>query len=653
MPLPQILTSGKPTVILICIIIFLVLFPPVHSPALADEETIPSEVYLGVMATTPSRLEEPVEEVSGSISLITQPEIEAQNPVAVTEVLRDLPGVSLQESGTMGESATLTLRGTEPSQTLILLDGIRLNSPFRGGFDLGNLMIDEISQVEMVRGAQSSLYGSEAMGGVVNLKSRRGKGPMELVYTQGAGSEKTFREILSASGGDSSLDYALTLSRTDTDGQFDHDRFGASTLAGQLGLPIRESGRLGLLYRIQNDHKELATDIIPVSDDAVQVVFDENNEIKRKFFFHSIQYLDRMTSWLELSWKAAVVDTALNWDNPEDPGSASPSSYFEDTDTRTFLLDLQQNLHVSDSDTLSFGMERTRDIVNSEIVAFDFPFPVDESRQNTAYYLQNLFKWEKRFVLQAGVRVDDNESFGTVTNPKVSTAYEFKSTGTKLRGSWGTGFRAPTIQELFFPIFGNPELDPEKSRGWETGVQQKILGETVILDVAYFRIDYEDLIQKSPTGVANIGEARTQGVESALQIHPFSVLTVKANYTYLDAEDKVTDEELPFRPRHQGNISLLYAPTVSFVANMDINMVGSQALSADFILLDGSRLQGHSPGYTRVDLSATYHLFGRFFSLRETRFFVKVLNLFDRDYQQVPGFPAPGVSFLAGLSAQF
>ncbi|MBI3811344.1 MAG: TonB-dependent receptor [Nitrospirae bacterium] len=623
------------------------------SPALADEKPASPEVHLGITATTPSRLEEPVEESSGSVTVLTAPEIEAQNPVSATEVLRDLPGVSLQESGTIGESAALTLRGSEPSQTLILLDGIRLNSPFRGDFDsyLGGLMMDQIGQIEVVRGAQSALYGSDAMGGVVNLRTQGAQGPLKTSFTGEAGNEGTFREALSVSEKRSRIDYALTFSRTDTDGQFDRDRFGAVDFTGQVGVPIRENGRLQLISRLQSDSKELAIDIVPVSANAVQMVFDQNDKIQKRFIFNTLQYQDRIASRLEVSWKAAVVDTHLNWDNPPDSGSGNPDDYFEKTDTRTFILDLQQNLLVSDSDTLSFGVERKRDEVDSEIESFGTLYPIKKSRYNIGYYFQNLFKWQKQFVLQTGVRVDDNQSFGTVMNPKVSSAYEFQTTGTKLRASWGTGFRAPTIQELFFPIFGNPDLQPEKSRGWESGIQQKIFGERILLDAVYFRIDYRNLIQAGPTSVANIGEARTQGVESSLKFIILSTLTATANYTYLDAKDRSNDAELPFRPRNQGNIGLLYTPTVNIVTNLDVNMVSSQAINADFTLLDGSLLQSRNPGYTRVDLSVTYHLFGGSFGIKETRFFVKVKNLLDRNYQEIPGFPAPGINFLAGISA--
>jgi vitamin B12 transporter len=332
---------------------------------------------------------------------------------------------------------------------------------------------------------------------------------------------------------------------------------------------------------------------------------------------------------------------------------------FEDTDSTETTLNLQQDVEWYKEQVFSFGAEYTGDQVNSHVSmpaleALFGPFsPIDRARANTALYLQQLFRVDKQFTLQAGVRFDRDSQFGNTVNPKFSSAYEIESTGTRFRASWGTGFHAPTIQDLYFPLFGNPDLKPEKSRNWEVGAQQGVSDKKIVVDVAYYRIDFNDLIQQGPTGVDNIGEARTQGIESSLKVRLHSTLTAKANYTYLDAKDRTTNEELPFRPRNIGNVGLLYTPTVNFIANLDVNMFSSQSISGDFVLRDGSEIHGRSPGYTRVDLSATYHLFTGLWGIRETSFFIKLKNLFDHEYQEIPGFPAPGINFLAGVTATF
>jgi vitamin B12 transporter len=564
----------------------------------------------------------------------------------------------------MGESATLTLRGAEPTQTLILMDGIRLNPPFRGGFDLGDFMMAQIDQIEVVRGAQSALYGSDAMGGVVNLITRKPTLPQESSLTFEAGNFETYRESVNLGGKRTAWDYSLTVSRTDTDGQFDHDAFGATTVAGEIGLNSTGDSRLEMIPRYQQDHKQLAIDVVPgpfssaclaTSDpsNCVEAASDENRKLNRRFFSDILRYNRTILPGWGLSITSSVVGTHLEENNPTEPGAPIPWSFFEDTDSTETTLNLQQDIEWYKEQVFTLGAEYTADRVNSDIsIPIAGPFPsIDRTRSNAALYLQQLVRVDKQFTFQAGVRFDRDSQFGDTANPKLSSAYEFESTGTRIRATWGTGFHAPTIQDLYFPLFGNPDLKPEKSRDWEVGAQQSVLDKKVVMDVAYYRIDFSDLIQQSPTGVDNIGKARTQGIESELNIRPNPIFTIKANYTYLHAEDRDTGDELPFRPRNIGTIGLLYSPTANMITNLDVNMVSSQALSSDVILRDGSLLHGRSPGYARVDLAATYHLFTGYWKIRETRFFIKLLNLFNREYQEVPGFPAPGINFLAGVTA--
>ncbi len=614
-------------------------------------QTDPEEVELELRATTASRLEEPDGEVPGSASIIPKYEIENKNSLGMSEVLRDQPGVLIQSSGTLGESVSLTLRGAEPAQTLVLLDGVRLNSPFRGGVNLGPFLVDEIGQVEIVRGGQSALYGSEAMGGVVHLLPSRGSGPPKVSLTQRVGSEKTFQEVLAASGSTSSgKDYSVSVSHTATEGQFDRDQFDGTAISGQLGTAVGNRGDLRYTSRFQTTRKELATDIVPVSPEAVQAVEDQNSEIANRFVFNSIRYRYEQPSRFGLTLKAAILDTRLHWDNPADIPPTVPFRYLERTKTRLIHTELQQDVYLGNFDILSFGIERERTQVDSEGEFLGLPFDVDRSRWNIAYFVQNRLKWGNRFILQTGVRIDQNSGFGNVVNPRISSRYEFQSTETQVRASFGTGFRAPSIQELHFPLFGDDTLDPERSRSWEAGVRQPLFDHKMIVDSVFFRIEYRDLIQILPAGIENVGEARTQGIESGVQIHLNSLFSIKGNHTYLQAKDKDSDADLPFRPHHQGNMGVRITPTPNFVADLDLHMVSSQELSADFILRDGTILEGRSPGYARLDFSSTVTAFHSYGWLRESRISLAVKNLLNKDYQEIPGFPAPGIGILIGLT---
>lgn len=633
------MTEFRQTAKFLCIIAIAILFFS-HTRSSNGEEA-----YLNVIVTVPSRIEEPIRDVSGSISVITPEKIEEEDPIVPTEVLRDTPGLDTKEAGSIGEQMTVRLRGTESFHTLVLIDGIKVNSPFRSNFDFGDLLMDDIEQIEIVRGSQSALYGSEAMGGVIGLKTKSGRMGREFSLKSEIGNNETFREGLQARGKAGREDYFFSVSMVDTDGNLKRDSFHGTTFAGQIGYSPTIDSDIRLTARYNKSKKELGTDILVVSPTLVQVVPDENNLVERDLFLSSLTFNVNPSRWLQVSVKGSIFNSGLENENPADPGAASSNEFFEDTDTTRLSGEIQTNLLISDYDVITMGLLFEREKVNADFKVL----LVDAGRDNRAYYLQNLFKIRDLFTLQAGARFDYNSDFGSIISPKISSSYLIKQTDTRIRGGAGRGFRAPSILELDFPVFGNPNLDPERSTSYEVGIDQWLFSKKVTLSATYFHILIRDLIQISPTGVDNIGEATSKGVELEAGIKPFNSLKLSGNYTYLKTEDRTTGEELPFRPRNKWNLNLLYLPTPAFTLNIDLNIVSSQAINVDFIALNGDLLSGRSPGFTRVDLAATYDFFKKIWAFNDFQLFLKANNLFDEKIMEVPGFPAAGISLLAGI----
>ncbi len=610
------------------------------------------EAYLDIKVSIPSRILEPIRDVSGSISVITPERIEAEDALIPTEVLRDTPALITRESGTIGEQMFVRLRGTEAFHTLVLIDGIKVNSPFRSIFDFGDFLMGGIEQIEIVRGSQSALYGSEAIGGVIDLKTKSGKTGREASIKGEAGNNSSFRENFLMRGRADKGYYSFSASRMDTEGDLERDRFRGTTLLGELGYSPTIDSDLRVTTLYSESEKELGTDLLcdlydPILQKCirVKVVPDENNLAERDLFLSSVKFDLNPYKWWQVSIRGSIFDSGLENENPADPGGANSNEFFEDTDTRRLSGEIQANLHLSDYDIVTMGL-----LLEREKVSADFKvLLIDAERDNRAYYIQNLFKIKDLFILQTGARLDDNEDFGSIISPKASAAYMIGQTDTKIRGGLGRGFRAPSILELDFPFFGNPNLDPERSTSYEAGIDQWLFSKRLMLSATYFYILIEDLIQISPTGVDNIGEATSKGVELETSIRPFNALKLSGNYTYLKTEDRVTGEELPFRPRNKWNLSLLYVPTPALTLNIDLNVVSSQSIDVDFIDLNGNLLSGSSPGYTRVDLAASYDLFKKIGFVKDIQFFFKVNNLFDAEIMEVPGFPAAGISILAGI----
>lgn len=609
------------------------------------------EAYLDIKVTIPNRIQEPIKDISGSVIVVTQDRIEEEDPVVPTEVLRDTPGLDTKEAGTMGEQMFVRLRGTESFHTLVMIDGIKVNSPFRSNFDLGDFLMDDVVQIEIIRGSQSALYGSEAIGGAIDIKTKSGKTGRELSIKSEIGNNETIRESLQIRGKTDSKDYSFSAARIDTEGNLERDSFHGTTFSGQIGYSPTIDSDLRFTARYNKSRKEIGTDLLILSPTLVQVVHDENNLADRNLFLSSLSYGFNPTKWLQVSVRGSVFDSGLKNDNPADSGVANSNMFFEETDTTRLSGEIQTNLLISDYDVITMGLLFEREGVESDLEMGGMSFMIDSSRNNRAYYFQNLLKIKDHFSIQAGARLDSYSDFGSVISPKVSASYMIPQSDTKIRGSAGRGFRAPSILELDFPFFGNPNLDPERSTSYEVGIDQWFFFKRLMLSATYYYILIEDLIQISPTGVDNIGEATSKGVELEASIRPFNSLKLSGNYTYLKTEDRVTGEELPFRPRNKWNLSLLYVPIPALTLNIDLNVVSNQSINVDFIDLNGNLLSGSSPGYKRVDLAASYDLFKKIGFVKDIQFFFKVNNLFDTEIMEVPGFPAARINLLVGIKA--
>jgi vitamin B12 transporter len=619
-----------------------------------------------VTTTTPGRLDQPLNEATGSVTALTEPEIAAQKPVAVPEALRELPGLDVREAGTLGEAASLRIRGAEPYQTLVLLDGMRINSPFRGDVDLGDFLMDGITQIEAVRGGYSALYGSDAIGGVVNLRTLPPERPFGATFFAEGGTYRTAREGIGVEGKQAWGFYRLSVSRTDTSGQFDHDRFGATTLSGQLSVNLTPSSSIMITPRYQTDRKEMALtplEFLP----TFTVVTDDNNVIKRQFLATAIEYRNTPVPWWEFVLTASTVQTDTDWNNPNTDSvingpTAVSFSYFEETRERQWTVNLQQNITWRPRQIFTLGLEEHWvDVHSDQALAFtvtpplpDPPYglslsPVtDGHRRTRTLYFQQLSHLGDNVVLQAGLRADGDTQFGSTVNPRFAATYRLSETGTTFRASWGTAYRAPTIQELDFVLYGNPGLQPERAMSWEAGARQPFMGKRLILDAAFFQIDFHNLIERFPAPAHNVARARSRGIETEIALQPISQARVTLNYTWLDTKGE-DGNAFPLSRRHRLNLIATGSPLTGLVLRASAQLVSGQQLPGQVELPDGTVESGQDSGYLRIDLTATYELIRPVKAVRQVELFVKANNLLNDNYQDVPGFPAPGLNFLAGI----
>jgi len=594
------------------------------------------------VTVTATRIEEPLERIGASVSVITGEEIQTRQYKSVEEALRTLPGVEIQRSGSLGKITTLKIRGAGASQVQVLLDGVRVKSTTSGDFDFADLPIDAIERIEVVRGPQSTLYGADAIGGVVNIITKRGSGRPSAFASVEAGNFETFRERVAASGALDPVNFTLGASRLDFGGQFRNDEHSNTYLVGRVGVDLPHRGEVSLVTRYSDAHRG-----IPFK--TVFPNFDPNREQNDTFTLLTGEWRQPWGEIYESQLRLSTVATKLLFRDPPDPGTTGVTSRSE-IEVKRREADWLQHFHFAKADTLTVGVEyREEEGRNKDTFS--------KTTNTKSAFIQNELRLFDRLFLTAGVRYDDNSVFGSEITPRIAASYLLRSTGTRLKASWAEGFRAPTFNDLFFPgfppcgPFGNPDLRPESSRSWDAGFEQKLWENRLRFGATYFRNDFRDLIQAAlvdPVNFClqaqNVGRARSRGVEAEASLEPTDQLLLTLAYTYTETEDLTTGQPLRRFAPNRWSVAAVWTPFDRLTLTGQVFIVSSQFESAAV---------GRNPGYTRVDVGGNYRLLSKAGPLESLELQVKIENLLDEDYEEVRGFPALGTYYTVGLRATF
>jgi vitamin B12 transporter len=590
------------------------------------------------VVVTATRAEEALERIGASVTVVPEEVFQAQQYRTVEEVLRTVPGVDVQTSGSPGRLTTIKIRGANPTQVQVLIDGVRVKSTTSGDFDFADLTLDDIERIEVVRGPQSTIYGADAIGGVVNIITRRGHGAPSVTVDVEAGNYQTFRERVWASGASGPWSFSLGVSRLDFGGQFENDEHHLTAVNGRLAYALPNQGELALTGRYSDGYRG-----IPFS--TVFPNFDPNTRQDDTQRLVSATWRQPWTAWYESQLRLSLVWADLVFRDPD-----SPFTTRNDISTERREVDFLNRFKLGDMNTVSAGFE-----YRYEAGANQGSF--DQSTETWSLVLQDELRLWDRLFLTGGVRHDDNSVYGDQTTFRAALSYVIRETDTRLKASWGQGFRAPTFNELFFPAFapcppfGNPALRPEESESWDAGVEQHLWDRRVRLAATYFRNDFTNLIQTAlldPVNFCfqaqNVGRARTQGVEAEASITPVDGLTLSLAYTYTDTEDRETGQELRRFPRNRVVVTAIWEPLPGLTLSGELFVVGSQFEGVGVPRTDG---------YTVVNVGAAYRLPWRWGWLRDVVLHVKANNLLNENYQETPGFPALGTHVVAGLRATF
>jgi vitamin B12 transporter len=593
------------------------------------------------VVVTATREEEPLEQVGASVTVVPEEAMRAQEQRAVEETLRAVPGVEVQRSGSLGKLSTLRIRGANPTQVQVLVDGVRVKSLTSGDFDFADLTLDGVERIEVLRGPQSTLYGADAIGGVVNVITRRGGGPPSAFLDVEAGNYDTYRERIGASGGAGPWAFSLGVSRVDFGGQFRNDGHDLTSANARLAYALPNRGELALVGRFADGHRGIP--FATTFPDA-----DPDREQDDRLWLLSFEWRQPWAAVWETRLRASAVDEALTF--RDRPDLAHPFGFRSDISTARREVDWYHLLTPVPWDTVTLGVEY-RNEVGENKGAFR------ETVDSWALVAQNHLRLLERLFLTVGVRHDGNSAFEDRTTARAALSYLIRATDTRLKASWGQGFRAPTFNELFFPAFapcppfGNPRLRPEESESWDAGVEQHLWARRVRLGATFFRSDFTDLIETALVDAANfcfqaqnVGRARTQGVEVEASVAPVEGLLLALAYTHTDTEDRTTGRPLRrFAPNR-------LAATVTWEPWPGLTLSGEVLVSSSQFEAPG---RPRNPGYTVVNAAASYRLPWRWRWLSSIVLHVKAANLLNEDYAEVAGFPALGTHVVAGVRATF
>ncbi len=603
-----------------------------------------------IVVVTATRLPTPQAQIASSLTLVTAEDIAREQFETMPDLLKDVPGLNVVQTGGPGGQTSVFMRGTNSDHVKVLIDGIDVSDPSSppDSFDFGQLPTQDIERVEILRGPQSGLYGSDAIGGVINVITKSGSGPATFTGSVEGGSFGTLDEAGGISGSADQFHYAANIQHAFSGGTpvtpgdllapgeaRNDDRYANLTASTKLGFDVTDNFDLNLVARYTDSHLLFTGDdfnFFPSIPDAQQSVQDV------------IQYATRGTAHLvlfggvfEQTLGAAYLSNRTIDVSPDSGESINAGDRVK--------VDWQGVIHLGSDETLLLGAEHSRD---------ELRFPISAGTSINSGYAELQSNLAPNFYDSVSVRYDANENFGSAVTWRVAPTYLIAATGTKLKASIGTGFKAPSLSELFesfpsFDFFGNPNLRPEKSTGYDIGFEQSLADARLQFGATWFHNDIKDLIDDNATFTMDIkfDIATTEGVESYISYQPVRTLTLRADYTYTEATGTeptmgIFNQELVRRPKHKASLDAQWRVCPDISLDATLLYVGPWL---DFTR-DALAENTIAPSYFTANLAASYAISDEF------TLYGRVNNLLGAHYQNPIGFLQPGRGFFAGVRAK-
>jgi vitamin B12 transporter len=611
-------------------------------------------------------------ELGSSVTVITGDDLQREQLRTVPDALKKVPGLDIVQTGGPGGQTSVFMRGTNANHIKVLIDGIDVGNPSitNGAFDFGHLLTCDIEKIEVLRGPQSGLYGSDAIGGVIAITTKKGEGPPRVTATAEAGSFGTFNQTASLRGSQANFSYAFNVAHfrsTDVPvtplhllapgEKRNNDNYDNWTYSAKLGADLSDNLAVNFVARYTDAKLGFTGEdfrLFPLDfPEALQSTQRNHNFYSRGEAVWSL-FDGRFKNYFGVNY-TNQWDWTLN-PNP-DFFFASPLVSPPITNLgERIKFDWRGEARLIPGQTVVLGLEHQSESLRTDSTGTVDPFfnftqtTTTAKTGNKAGYVELQSEFAKRFFLVSNVRYDDNQSFGPHTTWRLAPAFIVPGTNTKLKGSYGTGFKAPTLTQLYvnnpsFNAVANPNLRPETSKGYDFGFEQPLFHDRVNFGVTYFHNDIKNLINNvfdlssfSFTYV-NVGAATTYGTESFASIAVTDQLKLRADYTTIVTRDETTGLGLRNRPGHKESLSAIWSPNQQFTLSTTLLYVGR---AVEFNR-DGTIPRVDSDAYTLVNIAGNYKVDDR------VTVFGRIDNLLNRHYESPVGFNQPGFGAYGGI----
>ena len=594
-----------------------------------------TETQLPDMVVTPTGQAAAMNQLGHTISVITADQISANGWRTLPEALRSVPGMHVAQSGAPGSTVSLFIRGSRTSHIVVLVDGVRMNDPssptrkaYASSVDLSN-----VARIEIVRGPQSGLYGADAIAGVINIITKQSGEGTHGSFSVEAGSYETFRASADVASRQGKVNGAASVSYLESDGfssaseQFEGneeaDGVERLTASARVGVDPSDALSLEAFVRFVESSNDYDAGAGPNADAEGNVA--QNDQILTGI-------------------RAKVGAPASRWQQTLSAQYAEFERTFEDSwgisefDGENWEAEWRHDLAVSDAHNVSLGLSYRDESAESDTLT-------TVSADTLSAYLQDQMSYGA-FDAVVGVRYDDHDAFGDEVTYRVAPSFLVEKTRTRLKGSVGTGFKAPSLYQLYAPATawgptGNAELEPETSLGWDAGIEQVLLPDTLTLGVTYFASTVEDLIDYV-VGYQNVSEVESRGVEVVASLKATERITIDATYTYTDSENQDTGEQLIRIPKDRASLAIGYAMTPRARVNATVLYVGAR----DDVYYDASMFMSVP---VRADAYTVVYLAGSVDVSDSVTLFARVDNHFDETYSEIYGYGTAGLSGYGGV----